>query len=91
MQSVKIVASLFACRYRHAVGQMRPRRSIAEVKAMRSVEGPFGRIAMSQETSNATTRPPILIDLALQGGGSHGAFTWVVLDRLIEVALHQAR
>ena len=27
---------------------------------------------------------PLLIDLALQGGGSHGAFTWGVLDRLIE-------
>lgn len=26
----------------------------------------------------------ILIDLALQGGGSHGAFTWGVLDRLLE-------
>jgi NTE family protein len=25
-----------------------------------------------------------LIDLALQGGGSHGAFTWGVLDRLVE-------
>ena len=25
---------------------------------------------------------PILVDLALQGGGSHGAFTWGVLDRL---------
>ncbi len=29
-------------------------------------------------------REPILIDLALQGGGSHGAFTWGVLDRLLE-------
>jgi NTE family protein len=29
-------------------------------------------------------RDPILIDLALQGGGSHGAFTWGVLDRLLE-------
>ncbi|HWJ71747.1 MAG TPA: patatin-like phospholipase family protein [Kaistia sp.] len=27
---------------------------------------------------------PILIDLALQGGGSHGAFTWGVLDRFLE-------
>src|SRR5262245_37625616 len=27
---------------------------------------------------------PILIDLALQGGGAHGAFTWGVLDRLLE-------
>lgn len=25
-----------------------------------------------------------LVDLALQGGGSHGAFTWGVLDRLLE-------
>ena len=29
---------------------------------------------------------PVLIDLALQGGGAHGAFTWGVLDRLLEVA-----
>ena len=27
---------------------------------------------------------PLLIDLALQGGGSHGAFTWGVMDRLLE-------
>jgi NTE family protein len=26
----------------------------------------------------------MLIDIALQGGGSHGAFTWGVLDRLLE-------
>jgi NTE family protein len=26
----------------------------------------------------------VLIDLALQGGGSHGAFTWGVLERLLE-------
>lgn len=30
------------------------------------------------------SRSPVLIDLALQGGGSHGAFTWGVLDRLLE-------
>jgi NTE family protein len=35
------------------------------------------------ETS-VTQRQPILVDLALQGGGSHGAFTWGVLDRLLE-------
>jgi NTE family protein len=29
-------------------------------------------------------RKPVPIDLALQGGGSHGAFTWGVLDRLLE-------
>ncbi|MFI5409058.1 patatin-like phospholipase family protein [Kaistia sp. UC242_56] len=27
---------------------------------------------------------PLLVDLALQGGGSHGAFTWGVLERLLE-------
>jgi NTE family protein len=29
-------------------------------------------------------RDPVLVDLALQGGGAHGAFTWGVLDRLLE-------
>ena len=31
-----------------------------------------------------SNRNPLPIDLALQGGGSHGAFTWGVLDRLLE-------
>lgn len=31
-----------------------------------------------------TAADPLAIDLALQGGGAHGAFTWGVLDRLIE-------
>ncbi len=30
----------------------------------------------------AVNRKPV--NLALQGGGSHGAFTWGVLDRLLE-------
>ena len=29
-------------------------------------------------------RKSLLVDLALQGGGAHGAFTWGVLDRLLE-------
>ena len=39
----------------------------------------------------STTHPPLStpathgpINLALQGGGSHGAFTWGVLDTLLE-------
>ena len=32
----------------------------------------------------ARDREPVAVDLALQGGGSHGAFTWGVLDRLLE-------
>src|SRR5260370_7943077 len=42
---------------------------------------------MSAAHSDAATRldgDPILIDLALQGGGAHGAFTWGVLDRLLD-------
>src|SRR6202047_5100302 len=37
-----------------------------------------------EPAKSAITRDPILVDLALQGGGSHGAFTWGVLDRLLE-------
>ena len=37
-----------------------------------------------EPTKAAISRDPILVDLALQGGGSHGAFTWGVLDRLLE-------
>ena len=36
----------------------------------------------------ATVRPlnrdPLRVDLALQGGGAHGAYTWGVIDRLLE-------
>lgn len=40
---------------------------------------------MASRPPRSTPRPnPLLIDLALQGGGSHGAFTWGVLDRLLE-------
>jgi NTE family protein len=41
---------------------------------------------MSSAIDEATVpaRLPVLVDLALQGGGSHGAFTWGVLDRLLE-------
>lgn len=41
----------------------------------------------SSSVTNDRDKPaasPRLIDLALQGGGSHGAFTWGVLDRLLE-------
>jgi NTE family protein len=36
-------------------------------------------------TSTATSHhAPVLVDFALRGGGAHGAFTWGVLDRLLE-------
>ncbi|MFC7691271.1 patatin-like phospholipase family protein [Paeniroseomonas aquatica] len=30
------------------------------------------------------SRGRVLVDLALQGGGSHGAFTWGVVNRLLQ-------
>src|SRR5262249_26548304 len=39
-------------------------------------EGEGGRVGEA--------RDPVLVDLALQGGGSHGAFPWGVLDRLLD-------
>lgn len=34
--------------------------------------------------TTSARREPRVINLALQGGGAHGAFTWGVLDRLLE-------
>src|SRR5258708_13712656 len=36
------------------------------------------------DPSASFDRETVLVDRALQGGGSHGAFTWGVLDRLLE-------
>jgi NTE family protein len=41
-------------------------------------------MSLATDDEAATGRRPVLVDLALQGGGSHGAFTWGVLDRLLE-------
>lgn len=38
---------------------------------------------MTTSTAEAS-RASVLVDFALQGGGAHGAFTWGVLDRLLE-------
>ena len=37
-----------------------------------------------QTRPDGGARDTVLVDLALQGGGSHGAFTWGVLDRLMD-------
>ena len=49
--------------------------------------------ASSTDTANPAAkrsarlpRDGVLIDLALQGGGAHGAFTWGVLDRFLDEA-----
>lgn len=40
--------------------------------------------AHSAEAKRGALRKSVEINLALQGGGAHGAFTWGVLDRLLE-------
>ncbi|MBX6744633.1 MAG: hypothetical protein IRY87_21595, partial [Acetobacteraceae bacterium] len=47
-------------------------------------EGEAVARAQPSSPSAAPRREPVLVDLALQGGGAHGAFTWGVLDRLLE-------
>lgn len=44
---------------------------------------PPARAAESRRPTT-TERTEVKIDLALQGGGAHGAFTWGVMDRLLE-------
>ena len=39
---------------------------------------------IASDASASSDLETILVDLALQGGGSHGAFTWGVLCRLLE-------
>src|SRR5712675_1422750 len=56
-------------------------RQTAPARKGRAVESPAKAIGIGK-----TTKPknPKTLNLALQGGGSHGAFTWGVLDRLLE-------
>ncbi len=37
-----------------------------------------------EQAKSTIGRDRVLVDLALQGGGAHGAFSWGVLDRLLE-------
>ena len=39
---------------------------------------------MPERAAAPLQRDRVLVDLALQGGGAHGAFAWGVLDRLLE-------
>jgi NTE family protein len=44
----------------------------------------MGAVNAAPARARHSHKNALLIDLALQGGGSHGAFTWGVLDRLID-------
>src|SRR5262249_17975113 len=56
--------------------------------------GPYRRVCpaggrfLGDDTSMTSTAQPLKrdalrVDLALQGGGAHGAYTWCVIDRLL--------
>ena len=73
-----------------------PKRVAAQVPAVKAVKRPtvkrptvkFGRPA----SLVAVEAPPVAgLSLALQGGGAIGAFTWGVLDRLLEAEVPIAR
>jgi NTE family protein len=49
-----------------------------------SVHGPVGEAAVKDKPPAPVSPKLKPINLALQGGGAHGAFTWGVLDRLLE-------
>lgn len=44
-------------------------------------QGPSANASVADAEESSTGKP---VNLALQGGGAHGAFTWGVLDRLLE-------
>lgn len=47
------------------------------------VETPLVETMPDDHTEHIAKQDAMLVDLALQGGGAHGAFTWGVLDRLL--------
>jgi NTE family protein len=47
-----------------------------------SAESP--EVSGAADTEPTSSSPVKTINLALQGGGAHGAFTWGALDRLLD-------
>ena len=58
-----------------------PKTAAVPVRRARRAAAKTARPTGGKATS---TRRNARVDLALQGGGAHGAFTWGVLDRLLE-------
>jgi NTE family protein len=68
---------------------MRTRKKIVATTRRRTSPARKGKTIEAQPKTigiRKTARPknPKTLNLALQGGGSHGAFTWGILDRLLE-------
>ena len=60
---------------------------ISRRMALSALGSPFlFRFAADAKAERVAVPGPRKVALALQGGGSHGAFTWGVLDRLLDDA-----
>lgn len=64
------------CRYEHANAKTGAPSRVQHASRPRSFR--------TTKMVNMPNPKPKRVDLALQGGGAHGAFTWGVLDRLLE-------
>ena len=71
-------------RPRKAAAAARPRSKAAAAEVEAVEAAPPEQPAPEAPASKRRKADTLLIDLALQGGGSHGAFTWGVLDRILE-------
>jgi NTE family protein len=76
---------------RRRVGSVDRLSIIRELEVPKSAAVPVRRArraaakpARPTGAKTSSTRRNARVDLALQGGGAHGAFTWGVLDRLLE-------
>jgi NTE family protein len=54
------------------------------IPAEPATDNPLERPMPTSTTPAVRVSDDVLVDLALQGGGAHGAFTWGVLDRLLQ-------
>jgi NTE family protein len=61
-----------------------PRRRATPAKPKAKKPAPASAAPAADLATPVVAQRAVLVDLALQGGGSHGAFTWGVLDRLLE-------
>jgi NTE family protein len=86
VDSRRVAAPLIRGGLIHTGSTLGKETRVAKAKAAgkrRSQRAPAKR-ARTTTSGTAAKGAPVLVDLALQGGGSHGAFTWGVLDRLLE-------
>ncbi|MCS0503212.1 patatin-like phospholipase family protein [Ancylobacter mangrovi] len=65
-------------------GRSPSRTATADAPAAQDAAAPDASAQDTPSPAGKGPRAPVLVDLALQGGGAHGAFTWGVIDRLLE-------